>query len=438
MIRPRLVTVLVFLAGVPLALAIVIADPAAWPFTLDFGALVLVAAGVDAAIGLPRRALQVEVTGPDQAYIGETVSIRIDFGPVRRSRPVRFEILVEQSGPAERQDIVAATSSPGDAWAVTVPVVPKRRGRIEIAAVWLRWSGPLGLVERLCRVPVGRGIDVVPNIRGLTNAGLQFLAEDARYGIKVQNQKGEGSEFDALRDYVPGLDRRGIDWKRSAKHRKLLCKEYQTERNHQIVLAFDTGHLMQEPIGGMTRLDHAINAGLLLTWVSLKCGDLVGAYAFDAAVRHYTPPGRGMTTFARIQHASAGLAYHPFETNFTLGLAEINNRLKRRALIVVFTDFVDTVSAELLIDNLALVANRHAVLFVTLRDNALEGLVEKEPTAFGDVADAVIAHDFIQDRAVVFERLQRLGASCLDVTPGGLSVAVVNRYLAIKRAGLIG
>ena len=86
-------------------------------------------------------------------------------------------------------------------------------------------------------------------------------SQEAIYGIKAQQQKGEGAEFEALREYVPGLDSRFIDWKHSARHRKLLCKEFRTERNHQVIMAFDTGYLMLEPVEGITRLDHAINAG---------------------------------------------------------------------------------------------------------------------------------------------------------------------------------
>ncbi len=114
-----------------------------------------------------------------------------------------------------------------------------------------------------------------------------FFAQEAIYGIKTQLQKGEGAEFEALREYAPGFDSRFIDWKHSARHRKLLCKEFRTERNHQVIMAFDTGYLMLEPVDGVTRLDHAINAGLVLAWISLHGGDLVGTYGFDAAVRHY-------------------------------------------------------------------------------------------------------------------------------------------------------
>ena len=104
-------------------------------------------------------------------------------------------------------------------------------------------------------------------------------------------------------------------------------REFRTERNHPIVLAFDTGHLMREPIDGMPRLDHCINAGLLLARIALAADDLVGTYSFDSRMRHYLPPGRGLHAFRRLQQATAALAYSADETNFTLGLAELNARL---------------------------------------------------------------------------------------------------------------
>src|SRR5262249_6569191 len=207
----------------------------------------------------------------------------------------------------------------------------------------------------------------VPNIRAVRTAAARFFSPDALFGIKIQNQQGDGSEFDALRAYMAGLDHRSIDWKHSARHRKLVCKEFRTERNHQVIMAFDTGYLMLEPVDGVTRLDHAINAGLVLAWISLHGGDLVGTYGFDAAVRHFLAPIRGMAASARIHRPTAELEYHHQETNFTRGLAELNARLKRRALVILFTDFVDTVTAELMIESIQRVANRHVVVFVTQR-----------------------------------------------------------------------
>ena len=124
---------------------------------------------------------------------------------------------------------------------------------------------------------------------------------------------------------------------------------------------------------------------------------------------------RGVSGFARLQRATAELDYHHQETNFTLGLAELNARLKRRALVILFTDFVDTITAELLIESMQRVANRHLVVFVTQRGSLLQRAVDATPARFADVAQAVIAHDFLRERSIVFERLERLGIHCLDV-----------------------
>jgi uncharacterized protein (DUF58 family) len=266
---------------------------------------------------------------------------------------------------------------------------------------------------------------------------LQFMSREALFGSKVQEQRGEGTEFESLRDYVTGMDSRFIDWKHSARHRKLVSKEFRTERNHQIILAFDTGYLMVEPVDGLPRLDHAINAGLLLSWISLQGGDFVGLLAFDEVLRQYQQPRRGVSNFARLQRATAGLDYRHTETNFTLGLAELATRLRRRALVILFTDFVDTVTAELMIESMQRVANRHVVIFVTQRGSVLQRAVDAAPERFEDVAQAVIAHDFLRERSIVFERLERLGVHCLDVPSRGLSVALINRYLHVKQRGLI-
>src|SRR6202051_4441272 len=194
---------------------------------------------------------------------------------------------------------------------------------------------------------------------------------------------------------------------------------------------------MPQPLEGIPRLDHAINAALVLAWVSLQGGDLVGTYGFDAKVRQYVGPQRGIASFPRLTRAAAELDYQRQETNFTLGLAELNARLKRRALVILFTDFVDTVTAELLIESMQRVANRHLVVFVTQRGSVLQQAVDAPPDRFVDVAQAVIAHDFLRERSIVLERLERLGIHCLDVPSQGLPVALINRYLMIKQRGLI-
>ncbi len=437
MIRPTRRAVLIFAVGIPVALIMVIADPALWPFSFDYGAFVLLAMATDALLAFPGRSLDVKIATPSRLFIGERGTIAAVIAATRHRRVTRFDLLCEQLGDAYPAEIVACELVPGREVQVPLPIIPRRRGKIRIERVWIRWRAPLALVTFSRRIEVGRAIDVLPNIRGVQSAALQFFAQEAVFGVKVQQQKGEGAEFDALRDYAPGLDSRVIDWKHSARHRKLLCKEFQAERNHQIVLSFDTGYLMSEPLDGIPRLDHAINAGLVLAWISLQGGDLVGTYAFDAAVRQYRQPIRGVSNFARLQQSTSEFAYRHDETNFTLGLAELNARLKRRALVILFTEFVDTVTAELLLESVQRIALRHVVVFVTLRDTLLQGMVNAPPDGFAAVAEAVVAHDLLRDRRIVFERLERMGIHCLDVASQALSVSLINRYLLIKQRGLI-
>jgi len=315
--------------------------------------------------------------------------------------------------------------------------LPRRRGRITLNRLWLRWPGPLGLVQVLHRIEIGRTIDVLQNIRGIQSTALQFFAREALFGVRVQKERGEGTEFDALKEYVPGLDTRYIDWKHSARHHKLVCKEFRVERNHPVIMAFDTGHMMLEPLDGIPRLDHAIHAGLLLSWIALRGGDLVGSFAFDSTPRHWIQPFRGLAGYPKLLRATAELAYRTEETNFTLGLAELAVRLKRRALVVLFTDFVDTITVELMVESLQRVGQKHVVIFVSLRDPALQALVDARPDHAGALAEAVVAHDFLRERAAVFSRLARLGVHCLDVDRQAVSVALINKYVAIKQRGLL-
>ena len=434
MIKPTLRAVFLFALSGPIALFLAIARPDLWSWSFAYGLMILAAIGFDALLTPRAKAIAIDVKPPERLFIGEAGQCRIR---VRSKDACQMNLLIEQRGPLDPQRITSLFVRAATDTDRMVPLKPRQRGQAFLDAIWLRLRGPTGLVEVTQRRPLDRIVDIVPNVRGIQNAALQFFSSEAIHGVKVQRQKGEGAEFEALRDYVPGLDPRHLDWKHSARHRKLLCKEFQTERNHQIVFAFDTGYLMREPIAGLARLDHAINAALVLSWISLRSGDLVGFFGFDAIVRSYHAPMRGLARFSSLQRATAELDYHTEETNFTLGLTELNIRLKRRALVVLFTDFVDTVTAELLIENLGRIANRHVVVLVTLRDNLLQNTVDQDPQSFEHVAQSVIAQDFIRERSIVFERLQRMGLHCLDVPSTSLSVALINRYLLIKERGLI-
>jgi uncharacterized protein (DUF58 family) len=399
-------------------------------------ALALAALVADAVLALSPGRLAVEVDAPETLAVGEPGAARISLRAPRRVPAV--ELLLDLHPDLAVQPPQAVDVPAGAPAHVAVPLIATRRGRPTLDEAWLRWSGPLGLVRRRKRVPIGRAVSVVPNLRPVRAAALRFPgSRELTAGVQVERFVGDGSEFEALVEYVPGLDPRAISWKASARHRKLLCQEFRAERNHRVVLALDTGHLMAEPLQGVPRLDHAVSSALLLAHASLRLGDRVGLFAFDRAARVWAEPQGGLGAFPRLKALSAQLDYSTDETNFTLGLSELSARLRRRSLVVVFTDFVDTVTAELMIENVSRLARRQLVVFVALRDPALEAVALRRPRGLGDVHRAIVAADFVRERERVLARLRRLGVQCVDAAPDRVSSRLLNRYLDIKRRELI-
>ncbi|MCK5749883.1 MAG: DUF58 domain-containing protein, partial [Oricola sp.] len=250
--------------------------------------------------------------------------------------------------------------------------------------------------------------------------------------------RGEGAEFDALREFQAGMDYRAIDWKQSARHRELLTREFRNERNHSIVFAVDSGRLMSEAVeDDLSRLDHALNAALLMAFVSLRFGDRVGFFAFDSRPRLKTGAASGQHAFALLQKMTARIEYSTEETNYTLGLTELAAHLERRSLVIMFTDFADSTGAELMLANVAPLMKRHLVVFVAFRDAELERLINHEPENADDVTRAVIADSLQRERDLVISKLQRMGALIVDAPSDEIGAGLINQYLKVKKRSLL-
>src|SRR5262249_48022016 len=157
-------------------------------------------------------------------------------------------------------------------------LTPRRRGLASLSNLWVRWRGPLGLTWKQTVVALNRPVPIVPNVQAVKDEAIRMYSRDASFGQRVQIEQGEGSESQALREFQTGMDPRAIDWKQTARHGKLLAKEFRPERNHPIVFALDTGRLMCEPVAGLPRVDHALNGALVMAYVALKTGDRVGFF----------------------------------------------------------------------------------------------------------------------------------------------------------------
>jgi uncharacterized protein (DUF58 family) len=433
LIIPTPLAVAIAAAGAPLALLLATLVPSLWPLGLLWIIVVAALIMADAVLGADRRALEFSADGPTQAHVGTTVATRIDLRFTRGRAPRYATVALETNALLKPRAWTWRSRSAGNLITVDTETDAIRRGEGEIVRVWIEWRGPLKLVTKRRIVKAARTIHIIPNTRAVRDEALKIFARETSIGSREVFEKGGGSEFDALRDFLPGMDRRTIDWKQSARHTKLLAKEFRTEQDQTVILAVDTGRLMSEPVANMPKIDHAVGAAMLLAYVGLKMGDRIGLFGFDARPGVTSAPLAGISAFPLIQRLAARLDYSTEETNFTLGLTQLSADTQRRSLIVIFTDFVDPTSAELMLENVGRLVRKHLVLFVTIRDHELEAVTAAEPTRALDANRAVIAQSLLLEREVVLSRLQRLGVELIDAPIGSLGPELLNRYLEVKR-----
>src|ERR1700722_17634287 len=348
---PSARAVFLMAAGVPLALILGVAAPGWWLIGL---AWILFTTGViflDAAIASPPSALTVSTHLPVNVPMGITAGARFDLQFRRGTPPSHAEASLD-TGPNLRSApgrcrVPCRTNITPAAFVIT----PIRRGAGRFERLWIRWRSPLGLVWRQRVETLDRDVPVVPNMQAVREEALRLFSRDSTFGLHLFLNGGDSSDFHAMRDFQPGMDRRRIDWKQSARHGALRAKEFHAEQNQHIVLALDTGRLMSDPLGDQPRLDRAVQAALLVAYVALKLGDRGGLFAFDEKPRLASGTVTGAKAFPVLQQLATKIDYSTGETNFTLGLTKLASELERRSIVVIFTDFVDTTSAELMLEN---------------------------------------------------------------------------------------
>ena len=241
---------------------------------------------------------------------------------------------------------------------------------------------------------------------------MQTFLRDSQFGLVARRIRGEGTQFEALSEYQAGMDRRRIDWKASARHTALYARENESERDNQIVFAIDCGQTMCEPVGGLPRIDRAVSAALTSAYVALKGGDRVALFGFASHPQLFTPFVSDTRAFNRLQTAAAELDYVPNEPNFTLALATLSAKLKRRSLIVLFSDFADPTSAQLMLESVERLVRHHLVIFVTMVDEELAELTKTEPESITDIAVAVGADALARQRTLVLSQTASTGRRC--------------------------
>jgi uncharacterized protein (DUF58 family) len=423
-------------AGAIPAFLIALALPSLWYLGLLWICLLLAFLAVDAAAGRGRASLSASLDAPPRIGVGGRFTVNVAARLAGRPRTLQARV-----GHDARLAPVAGTGGAlvptKDGGTLDLEFEALRRGIASFDRLWLRWRGPFGLVWNQVVLPMDRKVAVLPDVSSAREEAITLLQRSAMADGHAQRRAGQGREFEALKDYQPGMGRRMIDWKRSARHGRLLAREFRIEENNNIVLAIDSGRLMCEPVDGVPKVDRAVTAALLSAFIALKGGDLVSLFSFDARPRVTSGAVRGSASFAMIQKRAAEIDYSSEETNFTLALTTLSAKLDRRSLVIIFTDFVDPISAELMLRTVGRLTERHLVLFMMMKDVELETLADMPPGTPEDVGRAVTAGGLLRERQVVIGRLRLLGAHVIEADHHRLGPALVERYLEIKQENLL-
>ena len=409
----------VIAALAPVALVIAATAPGAWVIAPVLGGVLLGLVMLDGLLSGRNAAWAIHA--PPDVEVGQPASLAVS---------ARF------AGGRVTIALTPERDAPG--WRGETSVTPTRRGTAPVTEAWLRWEGPLGLGARQVSYPLEQAVRIWPDLTPVRSKDLETFLRNAQTGLIARRIRGEGTQFEALSEYEAGMDRRRIDWKASARHTRLYARENESERNNQIVFAFDCGQAMCEPVDGLPRIDRAVSAALTCAYVALKGGDKCALFGFARRPQLMTPFITESRAFHRLQSAAAGLDYEAAEPNFTLALATLTAKLKRRSLVVVFSDFTDPTSAELMVESLGRLANKHLVLFVTIADAEIEGLITAPPADIATLARTVTADTLAQQRKLVLQRLKRMGIDVIEAPWEKIGPQLIDRYFLIKNSEAIG
>ena len=315
---------------------------------------------------------------------------------------------------------------------------PPKRGRFEFGQTAVRFLSRWSLAW--CQTHVGEptAVKVYPNMRRAREAELKALgARSLVAAHRKTSWRGEGREFESLREYVRGDELRHISWTATARRGKLTTRQYQIERDQTILIALDAGRLMTARIEQETKLDSAVHAALALMSAAARGGDNAGLMVFGRRIQKYLPPSRGREHMDAALEALHAVEPEMIEPSYARALEFVAANSKRRSLVVLLTDLVDEEGSKELLTSLKLLRPRHLPLVVTIADRDLKAVVRDAPETGQELFTQSVAEEIMHLREAALRLVESQGGLALDVTAAALAPALLEKYLQVKERGLL-
>lgn len=315
---------------------------------------------------------------------------------------------------------------------------PTQRGSFAMDTVYIQVDSKLRFWKKIVKVPAHIAISVYPDMKQLAEYAL--LARTNRLslvGVRRTRKVGQDHDFERLRDYTRDDNYKHIDWRSTARRRRLTVREFQTSQSQRIMFMIDCGRMMTNEADGISLLDHAFNAMLMLSFVALRQGDSVGAIAFSDRVHKYVPPKSGANQMNHLLHASYDQFPNLVESRYDEAFMHLRTNCRKRSLVVLITNVIDEVNSHQVEQYLTTLVGRHLPLGVLLRDHRLFDAADNEKPYGPELFRAAAAAEILTWRHHVLTDLSHKGVLAMDVFPEDLTANLVNQYLEIKARHLL-
>lgn len=418
------------------AAVVIVLWPPLWPFLAAAASLLASLTIWDGWRCRRAPAIVVRRALPARAYVGREseIVLRVENAA---ERAVLIDVLEDVPTDVAAVDpAFGAVLVPGrGATTLRYSVRPLVRGDRPFGPVIAQVRSPLGLLRRQVVGAAGDVLNVYPDAsRLLRPEALDPRRVFAAIGVRPSRRRGEGMDFESLREYVAGDDPRRIDWAASARRGRAITRLYQHERHHTVLLALDASRLMGGLIEHRTKLDHTVDAALALVYAALTSGDRVGMAVFDREIRGYVAPRSHRSAIGVFLDVLRPVQPRLVEANYHVLARTLAARQRQRALVVVFTDFVE-VDAATLTRPLTQITRQHQLLLVAVRDRVFAAVDPAEDSGTEQPLDLyrrLVLGDLLRERETALAQLRRAGAQTLDLAPEAITPAVLRRYLAIR------
>jgi len=411
-------------------------SPALWiPISSD--ALLILGALLDFLISPSPRDIRAERPLPFPLAVGKSNEITLEVSN-RTGRGLRLLIRDDfPDGCETAGHPVRATVRPGSATRLRYRLFPSERGNGEFGNVHFWFLGRLGLVWMHGVTEAGRAVKMYPGLSLVEQRRLRLHRPAAHDWVRPVWRRGAGTEFDSLREYAVGDDARLLHWPTTARKAKPIVRVNRTERSQTIFIVLDAGRMMTARVAGRTKLDYGLDAALLLAYSALEMGDKVGVMVVGQDVRVFMPPSGGRGQFGRILDATYALEPRLEEAAFHRSLPLLSTRLRRRSLLVIYTDLIDERASEGLLRYLQVLAPRHLPLVLAMADTEVLHLADTVPDTQRDLYRQGVAAETLLRREKLLSRLAASRVMVIDTPPEQISTAAVDKYLEIKTRNLL-